>query len=345
MKIIINGRFLIHRITGVERYAREIIYELDKIVPKNKVCLAVPPETTNLPKLINIDIVKIGKLHNRLWEHLSFPLYVIMQRAISLNLCNVAPILAPGIVCIHDVKVAATPQFFSEKFLLWYKVLFANATKRAKKIITVSNFSKKEIIKYYKVNEKKICVIPSSWEHIKKISFDDTVLKKNNLVKYKYFFSMSSLEPNKNFKWIAECARKNPQYTFVVAGSINNKVFSDGLDFKCPSNMLLTGYISDEEAKSLEKYSYGFLFPTLYEGFGLPPLEAIGAGCNTIVLSDTEVMHEIYGNSANYINPNVYELDFSNLKKIDDAQRILNRFTWGENARLLLELLEPYFLL
>lgn len=343
MEVIINGRFLVHRITGVERYAREIIIELDKIVPPDKISLAIPPDAKNVPKLKNIKIIKIGRLRNRLWEHLSFPIYVMLRRAISLNFCNVAPILNPGIVCIHDVKINATPQFFSKKFIIWYNILFKNATKRAKKIITVSEFSKAEIVKYYHIKTEKIVVIPSSWEHIKKTNFDDRVLDKFNLLKNNYFFSMSSLEPNKNFRWIAECAKNNPSYTFAIAGSINQKVFAQGLNFKIPDNMIFMGYISDEEAKTLEKYCSAFLFPTFYEGFGLPPLEAVGAGCNKIVVSDTKVMHEIYGENANYIKPEIYECDFENLKEIDEPENLLSKYTWDKSAKLLLNMLESLF--
>ena len=150
-KIIINGRFLTQKITGVQRYAREIITALDKIVEKNKVEIVVPPETKELPDYENIKIVKVGIFHNRMWEHISFPLYVMKCGGIALNLCNVAPLLNPGIVCIHDVKIKAHPEFFSTKFLIWYKLLFFNAIKRAKFIITVSEFSKNEIMKYYHV--------------------------------------------------------------------------------------------------------------------------------------------------------------------------------------------------
>lgn len=159
MKVIINGRFLIHRVTGVERYAREILSELDKIIEPDSIEMAVPPEVGDIPTYKNIKVVKIGKLHNRLWEHFSFPWYVHKNKGVSLNLCNVAPLPAPGIVCIHDVKVKATPQYFSKKFLLWYDLLLGNATKRARKIITVSEFSKSEIVKYFKVNPDKITVI------------------------------------------------------------------------------------------------------------------------------------------------------------------------------------------
>lgn len=115
--IIINGRFLVHKTTGVERYAKEIINELDNLAELDQIILAIPPEIdkANISKFKNIKNVQIGKLNNRLWEQISFPLYVFMKRGISLNLCNVAPLLSPGIVCIHDVKIKAKPQFFLRK--------------------------------------------------------------------------------------------------------------------------------------------------------------------------------------------------------------------------------------
>lgn len=341
MKIIVNGRFLIHRVTGVERYARELLNELDKIVDSGEVLLAVPPEVSDVPIYQNIEVKKIGRLHNQMWEHISFPHYVKRQKAISLNLCNVAPLSEPDIVCIHDVKVKATPQYFSRKFLMWYDLLFTNETKRAKLIITVSEFSKSEIVKYFKVDADKIIVVPNAWQHYDRIGFDENALVKYGLPKKEYFFSMCSLEPNKNFKWIAEKAKRNPSLLFAVAGSINKKVFSEGLGFECPQNMKLLGYVTDEEAKTLMRDCKAFLFPTFYEGFGIPPLEAMCAGAQSIYVSDTKVMHEIFEDSVHYVNPNDYSnsgcFDEENLKHKSSA--ILKKYSWEKSARTLLKCL------
>lgn len=325
MKIIINGRFLTQRITGVQRYAREICAELDKLVKPNEVIMAIPPETKDIPKYKNIKVVKVGMFHNRLWEHISFPLFVLSQKATSLNLCNVAPLISPGIVCIHDMKIKAKPQFFSTKFLLWYRLLLFNATKRAKKIITVSNFSKSEIIKYYGVDENKIVVAPNGWQHFARIDYDEGTLKKYGVEKDTFNFAMSSLEPNKNFKWIAEQAVKNHSELYVVAGSINEKIFSEGLGFKCPDNMKLIGYISDSEAKTLMRDCKAFLFPSIYEGFGIPPLEALSAGAKRIIVSDIPVMREVFANNVIYI-------DKCNLKTSDEIKK---KFSWKESALLI----------
>lgn len=338
-KIIINGRFLLHRITGVERYAREIVAELDKIVQLSEVEMAIPPETVDVPEYKNIHVVRVGRFHNRLWEHISFPAYVKKQKGISLNLCNVAPIPSPGIVCIHDVKIKARSQDFSKKFLLWYNLLYLNACKRAKKIITVSEFSKREICKYYKVDPDRITVIPNAWQHYERIGFDEKALEKYGLEKGQYYFSMSSMEPNKNFKWIAETAKRDGNTIFAVAGSINKTVFAEGLGFECPDNMKLLGYVPDEEAKILMRDCKAFLFPTFYEGFGIPPLEAMSAGCKNVMVSDSEVMHEVFGNAVEYVDP----LEFEIIKTEEESREkerecVLSTYNWRSSANKVLEL-------
>lgn len=340
MKIIINGRFLLHRVTGVERYAREILSELDKLIYPGEVELALPPETLEIPNYKNIIITQVGKLKDKLWEHISFPAYVRRERAVSLNLCNAAPFSTPGIVCIHDVKIKAHPEYFNRKFLLYYNLLFLNSIKRAQRIITVSEFSKKEIIKYYNISADKIVIISNAWQHYERIEYDEGTLEKYNLEKNNYFFALGSMEPNKNFKWIAETAKNMPDQLFAIAGSINEKVFADGLGFKRPSNVKLLGYIEDKEAKTLMRDCKAFLFPSIYEGFGIPPLEAMSAGCKNIAVSDTEVMHEIFGNAVTYLNTKipVNKLDFEN----SGQEKILKKYSWMESAKRIYSLIKEF---
>lgn len=219
---------------------------------------------------------------------------------------------------------------------MWYDLLLGNATKRARKIITVSEFSKSEIVKYFKVNPDKITVIPNAWQHYEKTGYDDDALNKYGLEKDNYYFSMCSLEPNKNFRWIAEEAKRNPNCVFAVAGSINKKVFADGMGFECPDNMKLLGYVSDEEAKTMMRDCKAFLFPTFYEGFGIPPLEAMSAGAKNIYVSDTAVMHEIFEDSVQYINPNQYNDVFNNnvVSTEDSISRVLSKYSWKKSAEI-----------
>lgn len=342
MKAIINGKFLTQKITGVQRYAREILLELDKIVNTNEIEIAVPnDDLIDTPSYKNISIVKVGKLKGNLWEQISFPLYVAKQNGVSINLCNTSPLLKPGIVCIHDVKINATPQYFNKNFVLWYRLLFYNTAKRAKKIITVSEFSKSEIIKYYGVDKEKIVVIPNAWQHFERIEYDENTLNKYNLESKRYYFAMSSLEPNKNFKWIAEAAKNNPDELFVVSGSINKKVFSENFSMDNVNNLKFLGYVSDPEAKTLMRECKAFLFPSFYEGFGIPPLEAIVAGATHIIVSDTPCMHEIYEKYACYIDPNDWDVNIDDLVSKDqiNLKEVQNKYSWKISAEKILAVL------
>lgn len=340
MKFYINGKFLSHRITGVERYAHEICKQIDVIISEenliDKFVILIPKGTKCELKLKNIQIREIGILKDNLWEQISLPNYVRSNKGMLINLCNVAPIFSPGIVCVHDVKIKARPSDFSKKFLLWYRFVFSKIIKKSKNVITVSEFSKNEIIKYYKVDPTKISIIYNSWQHFSNIDYDDSIIQRLNLGCQKYFFAMSSLEPNKNIKWIFEVANKNKDTQFVIAGSLNKKVFAKSFNQQVPTNVKLIGYVSDSEAKSLMKNSYAFLFPTFYEGFGIPPLEAVSSGCKRIVVSDISVMHELFGDTANFINPNEYNYSLDNLKEIDPG--VLSKFSWHSSAKQLLKI-------
>ncbi len=339
VKIIINGKFMSQNITGVQRYAREILLELDKIISSNmQIILAVNSEAKDIPKYENIKVVQVGKLKGSLWEQICLPLYVIKNKAKCVNLCNMMPILTPHIVVIHDINFKVNPKFYSKKFSLWYRLAFCLSIKRINKIITVSEFSKKEIIKNYGIKSDRITVIPNAWQHFQRIEFDENALSKYDLEKKKYYFAMSSMAPNKNFKWIAAAAKNNPNKIFAVSGSINKKVFGNIFDFDIPSNLKFLGYVSDEEAKTLMRDCKAFLFPTFYEGFGIPPLEALSVDAK-VVVSDASCMREIFGDSVFYVDPHEYNADLNNFKqpKSSDIKKTLSKYSWKSSSEKLMK--------
>lgn len=338
MKVYINGKFLTYRQTGVQRYAREIVAALDTQTIAEMFVLVVPKGSWNIPKYKNIQIVQVAPWRGILWEQIAFPLYVMRNVGLSLNLCNVAPLLTPGYSTIHDLKIMSHPQFFCWKFRWWYKLLFANQTMRCKTVFTVSEQVKNDIINYYpSIDPGKIVVTPNSWQHFDRINYDERALARFGFIKGNYYFAMGSLEPNKNFRWIAEVAKRNSKDMFAIAGSLNTKVFAKGLGFEFPMNMKLLGYVSDEEAKTLMRDAKALLFPSFCEGFGMPPLEALSAGCPRVVVSDIPVMHEIFEDNAIYINPNQYDYDLDKLivNSKCDANNVLSRFSWKESARII----------
>ena len=339
-KLIINGRFLTQNITGVQRVADEIVKELDKIAKEKSLeVIILAPRNIIFDNLYkNIKIKKVGFLTGVLWEQLELPFYSLLEKGILLNLCNTAPIINTGIIDIHDISFKVNSQFFSKKFSLYYKILIWILVKTSKKILTVSEFSKNEIIKYYNVNPKKIEVVYNSWEHILSFKEDFNILKKFNLQKKSFYLGVSSVAPNKNFKYIIELAKLYPEKKFVIAGKKNEKVFGN-LGINEMNNLIWCGYVSDEELKTLYMSCKGFIFPPFYEGFGIPPLEAMGCGCEEIYVSNTSCLPEIFEDSVIYINPNKVEKIFDKKITVDKEKikKVLGKYSWKESSQLLIE--------
>ncbi len=327
-------------VTGVQRYAREILNKLDQLVTDEDIILAVNRDAKDIPEYAKIKVRCIGGFTGNLWEQYSLPVYVLKEKALCLNLCNMVPVITPHLAVIHDVSFKVNPRFFSKKFLLWYRLVFAFSIKRMKRIITVSEFSKKEMIKNYGICEDMIKVIPSAWEHFENIEYDESTLRKYELKKQSYYFAMSSLAPNKNFNWIVHAALNNPQSIFAVSGAVNSKVFGKEAEHNTPDNLKFLGYVSDSEAKTLMRDCKAFLFPTFYEGFGLPPLEAMSTGAK-IVISDRSCMREVYENAAYYINPDDANVNLDELCSgpQEDREKILKKYSWEYSAKKLLNLL------
>lgn len=343
---IFNGRFLERRVTGVERFAREILLELDKIILPNTIHLAIPAQVKEIPDYHNIKVVQVGQRHGNLWEQLDLPRYAIKNKGLLINLCNTAPFCKTDIVCVHDMAIKAYPRFYSRCYVLWERLMLANIFKKAKGIITVSEFSKQEIIRYY-APKQKIQVIYNSWEHEERIQADDAVFQKFPMLKEKnYFFSMSSMAPNKNVRWIVETAKKNPDHYFVVSGNVNKKVFGDVDQEQFGKNFIYAGYLSDGEAKALMSKCKAFIFPTFYEGFGIPPMEAMSCGADAIV-SDNDCMREIYGEHVAYIDPYVPCEDIEKAvlsgDTVQEKRKFLEHYSWKKSAERLRGFLQDIY--
>lgn len=306
MKIYINGRFLTQSITGVQRFAREIVKELDnQLEGMDLIVEIILPKNSNLRESYkNISIRQVGNFKGHLWEQLDLPLYT--KGNLLINLCNTGPLFKrKQFVVIHDAAIYKNTGTYSNKFIMWYKILYKFITRNSIKVMTVSEFSKKEISRFTKINSEEIVVISEGREHIERIKSSNEVLEKYNLKPDNYLLAVSSMNPNKNFSCILEAIKLIPDFNVkvVIVGSENEKIFKNIGETLNSDSLLKVGNVSDECLKGLYENTLCFIFPSFYEGFGLPPLEAMTCGAPMIV-SETASMPEVCGEAPLYFNPN-----------------------------------------
>ena len=266
-------------------------------------------------------------------------------KATALNFSNTAPLgKLCGLSFLHDIYARAYPKDFvslKDQLIKIYSLFsYHNIAKNAKIVLTVSEFAKNEIQKAYKVQDKRIKVIPNGWDHFRGLSADNKIFEKFGQLKSKeFYFTLGSLSKRKNLKWIAEYAKKHEDETFAVNGKAISGLVPPELEaLKNLKNVVLLGYVTDGEVKALMEKCKAFVFPSYYEGFGIPPLEALSCGTK-VVVSNRASLPEIYKNSAVYIDADSTDCNLTKLleKKVDSPQKILENYTYENAAKKLLE--------
>lgn len=342
-KLIINGRFLTRRITGVERYAIGISSELAKY---DDLSTIISPRNIGSPDILNRLIYKkLGITGGHLWEQLEFPVFLSLHgKPLTLNLCNTAPMFYSNqIVTIHDLGFIRNSSWYSKSFSMLYKILIPKIAHHCKAIITVSDFSRKEISSILNVPIEKITVAPSA---VSPEFIIETNRTPSENTYGKYIIAVSSIDPRKNFPSVIQAYDKlNLPNTKLLIVGVKNKVFgASGLPKTSLSNpnIIFTGFVSDQKLISLYKHALLFVYPSYYEGFGLPPLESMACGCPVLV-SDIPPHHEACGQAAVFVSPNniddiaskIYSLvnnEQQRRKMIDLGFKNVKRFSFRQSA-------------
>jgi len=273
------------------------------------------------------------------------------QNGMLLCLGNTAPLFyKKKVVTIHDLGFLRYPHWYSKKFYYFYKFLIPRIAKNPLKIITVSEFSKKEILDIIGLNDSTIEVVYSGIA-ARFLNLDEKKSKNNN---DNYILAVSSLSPNKNFSRVVEAFTKLHlnDTKLVIAGIANRNFANDSLYNLVDNqqNVILTGYVDDDELLNLYSHAKLFIYPSLYEGFGLPPLEAMACGCPCVV-SKAASLPEVCGDAALYCDP--YSIDdiadkISRLlvdeklraELIEKGLERVKLFSWQKTAEQVLKIID-----
>lgn len=351
-KIAVNGTFLMKSLTGVQRYAKEMLRGLRSIGFNNIIILAPPGCSINqlFEYRIVVDDIRFP-WHGQWWLWEQFRLPRMLEQypdRILWSPSNIGPLCVQNqVVTMHDALVFAGPEWFSPAGRTYYRMLLPRLAKRVKHIITDSTYSKEELIKFGVVRPDKISVV--------RLGVGSDFSARTGTEEKIYVLNLGSRDPRKNVRGLISAWNRidsSIKLGFrlgIVGGNIRG-VVGEGLHGQNFPDVDFFGYRTDSELKELFKRTALFVFPSFYEGFGLPPLEAMASGV-PVISSKTTSLPEVCGDAALYVDP-YDENDIADKMRSmlsDPALRSryrqkgldhVKQFTWERTAQRFVEVME-----
>jgi glycosyltransferase involved in cell wall biosynthesis len=347
MNVIVNSRFLTQKITGVQRFGIEVSRRLANL--SGNFTFVSPHNVLHNKIAEELNVVCYGRLRGHFWEQIELPRFLKSRREnwLLLNLGNTGSLrYGNQITTIHDLGFLHNPAWYSKRFYMFYKFLIPRVINSSRIVITVSEFSKSELIIKLNVAEEKIKIAHNGVSPV----FLKSAKERKKVGDSRFILMVSSIDPRKNMEGAIAAFGKleDKSIRLVIAGE-KNRIFADS---KIGNSLLESGRIriigvrDDESIRSLYTGAELIIFPSFYEGFGLPPLEAMACGCPCVV-SNIASLSEVCGDAALYCDP--YNIDDiaekMNLILADTILRdgLIDRgyerakgFTWDKTAENIL---------
>lgn len=306
--VLVNGRFLSQPVTGVQRFSAEIVDAIDTLIGMGEwpETALLTPQLAGAPAGLagargsRLRVRPVGRRQGHLWEQIDLPRAA--RGSTLINLGNTAPVLAGAgqVVVIHDAGVFDTPSSYSWKFRLAYKGLQQALAKAGARIATVSEFSRRRIAACLDIDAEQIAVLYEGADHILRTAADPHTLARYGLRPGGFALVVGSRVAHKNLAALEEvtAALGRRGMVVAVAGGTNAVVFRATPGAVGERQL---GRITDAELRALYENACCLLFPSRYEGFGLPPVEAMACGC-PVIAGQGGAVEEICGGTALYFD-------------------------------------------
>jgi len=377
-RIGIDARFYGPLGKGLGRYTQEVVDNVTILDKKNEYVIFLSKENfTEFKETERVKKVLAPVRWYTLTEQILMPFYIWREKLDLIHFPHFnVPLFTPVkfVVTIHDLILTKFPTirattlnpFFYKIKNVAYKIVIRSAIKRAKMIIAVSQFTKEDIITQFKVSSQKIKVTHEGVARLqpmgkeKNISNDKKVLLGYNINK-PFLLYVGNAYPHKNLegliKGFSSLREKDRDLLLVLVGK-QDYFYSRVEEFTKKywpkeSPVIFPGFVPDEELAILFKNAIAYIFPSFYEGFGLPPLEAMANGC-PVVSSNKSSLPEILGEAAIYFNPEDEKDMMGQIKKVIENKNLrqelikrgneqVKKYSWEKCAKETLEVYKKVF--
>jgi glycosyltransferase involved in cell wall biosynthesis len=358
------SRAIAPRLTGTERYSRELIPALIRNAPQHRFRLYLRPVNATeqaeflsaLPKTAEVELVVIDQ--QRLWTHLGLGGELASRSPDALFVpSHVLPWRVPArvrtVATVHDVGYRHYPQAHPWRQRYYLDWGTRHTVRRADVVLADSHATAQDVARFYAIDPEKVCVAYPGALPLADVDAAQVqvTLAKHGLVGKRYIIHIGTLQPRKNVEQLLAAFRLAQQehhlrdVVLVLAGGAG----WGGRKFNFAPNERYLGYISDVEKAALLMGARALVFPSLYEGFGFPILEAHQAGI-PVACSNTSSLPEVAGKAARYFDPTDIYASMHALVDVmtDEALRAalvrdgadnLHRFSWDACARIVLDML------
>jgi glycosyltransferase involved in cell wall biosynthesis len=363
MKIGIDIRETANEKTGKGYYAFHLIKALLSLDNENEYVLYSNQEISTYDNFDNATVIIINKkglfwhkkvLSDAYKEGLKIFIAPTSYIIPALHNSNKIKVL----MTVHDLVAFLFPENHNKKAIITEKLTLKRALKKVKKVLSVSKNTKQDLIENFGIKESIIEIIHNaasgSFGIIEKDQCEE-LRKVMNLPK-EFIFSVGTIEPRKNYKSLIEAFAKikphHPNTKLVIAGKKGWK--SEGIykmidELGLKGDIHFLGYVTEDELAKLYNLAKIFAYPSLYEGFGIPPLEAMKCGC-PVVTSNISSLPEVVGDAAFLIDPNSVEDIKNALHKLLSTPSLMEelknkgleqykKFSWETSARKLLAII------